>query len=218
MDLKFAEDRIRVERDCTSWRYCGVLQSVCGIVETFLSSASPSWDWSRVGKLQRELKTKELNLHTLPDIAAENKTLRTEVRYVRSSTGAIDRYRIFSTTLPQTVRNFTQVLEKEKTGAKLLRKRNSELEIDVRKKRMLATMNSARVRALSRELEIVVSKSAASRSECVNSGWDARCVIKNVSGARVVVKTRQWRCLELFSTWLNKKSHSSDWNQRTFWS
>lgn len=71
--------------------------------------------------------------------------------------------------LTQSMWVLKRVPDKVSAEIEAMRKRTTELEVGVRKKGALATMNSARVQSYSRELEIMVSMFAKSCLECLYS-------------------------------------------------
>lgn len=76
------------------------------------SLVGPSQNGSQTAALKTGLKAKELEMQTLPGLAAENSTLRVEVSWLRSSVNTLGRERREELMLTHDVRDLTAKTEK----------------------------------------------------------------------------------------------------------
>lgn len=120
-------------------------------------------------------------MKTFPGLAAENDTLDTEVCRLEDSFETLDRERKEVVTVTHDVRDSVTNSKKIRANAEALKKQKMERASEVHEKGALATVESARAKAVREELVSVRSELTASRAESVNSRWSANSVAKGAS-------------------------------------
>lgn len=162
--------------------------------------------------MQSALEAQELELQTLPGLAAENATLRTKASCLRDSVETLGRERKEVVTLTQTVRDLTAHSMKFRPDAELLRKWNMELASYVQNKLAHVTVESARLKAVAEEWASVKPKLTASHFGSVNSCWGAHSAARNASKVEEDVINALMVVSGRLSTRLNKRFLSLAWN------
>lgn len=93
---------------------------------------------------------KKYERQKFPSAASENTTLRTEASLLRDFATTIEQEREDSVMLTQNVRDFGTNFKYFRASANALKQRNMKLESEEREKEALATVESARLKALTK--------------------------------------------------------------------
>lgn len=119
------------------------------------------------------MKIKELELQTLPGLAAENATLLLDVSRLKNPVKTLSRKSDLVFPLVDEVRDLRMSAEFLRANAEAVKQQNIELEGEVLLAKDCPMVDPVRERTLLITLQSVKSKLAASRVKCANARWDA---------------------------------------------